>query len=148
MPEADPTNTPTLSGVVAGFLQLVAATGDGQLTISVRRSPAERELLLACQAVAVRSEAMRLLTRAVAEVSPHDPRHEASYAVVEQLRPEWGIQLARVSETQAQGCRGITAKARLFASLVGHDAAEDVDGPPALRLAASLVDDLLVLARS
>ena len=147
MPEADTTNTRTPPDIVAAILRLATRDGDGELTISALRSPAERELLMDCHAVTVRGEAMRLLTRAVAEVQPTDPRHEASYAVVDQLRPEWTAQLARISATPALGARGITAKATLVASLIQGTEDDCVEGPPVLRIAASLANDLLGLAK-
>ena len=145
MPEAEHITTPTSPSVVAAIPRLVTVDGDGEVIVSVRRSLAEDELLLACQAVMVRSEAMRLLMQAVADLSPTDPRHAASCAVVDKLRPDWLVQLGRVSEIPAQGVRGLTAKAALVASLVTDDETDLIDGPPALRLAASLADDLLVL---
>ena len=147
MPEAKTTHTRTPPDIVAAILHLVTASGDGELTVTLSHAPAERDLLVACEAVAVGSQAMRLLTHAVAEMSPEDPRHEASYGVVEQLRPNWVSQVARVSVIPAQGARGITAKATLIASLVEDDQADRVDGPPAMRIALSLASDLLGLGR-
>ena len=96
----------------------------------------------------VHGEVMRLLTHAVADMPPSDPRHEASYTVVDQLRPEWIVQLNMVSALPALGTRGVAAKAAVIASLVGPHDADPMGGLPALRIAASLAHDLLALDRS
>jgi hypothetical protein len=88
---------------------------------------------------------MDLMTTSVAELHPADPRHEASYAVVAELRPGWVAQLERVAALPALGSRGIAAKASLVANLAERDEAGQVVGAPVLRIAASLADDLLRL---
>ena len=133
MPEDEPINTPTPFVVVPRFPRLV--TANEEPNVSVRHSPAECELLLACQLVLVRSETMRLLIQAVADVSPDDPGHEASYAVVGQLRTDWVAQLARVYAIPAQEARGVAADSAPIASLVKGDEADRVEGSPALQIA-------------
>ena len=143
MPEAKPINTTNLSGIVPRYLRPVSANGG--LTISVRHSPAERKLVPACQAVMDRSGAILRLAQAVSAVTLNNPRYEAFCAYVEQLRPEWLAQLGMVSAIPAQGAPGLAANAPLIASLIRHDEANHVDRPSALPVAASLVDDMLVL---
>ena len=145
MPEAEQVDTLNPSRAVARLSVPWSANGVDDVTVSIRRPSDERELLLACQAVMVRSDALTLLGQAVAELSPTDPRHEASYAVVDRIRPDWIIQLDRVAAIAARGTKGLTAKATLIASLVERDDADHVQGPPALRIAASLADDRLAL---
>lgn len=143
MPEAKPINTINLSGAVPRYLRPVSASGG--LTISVPHSLVERERVPACQAMMVRTDAMLRLAQTVSGVMLNNPRHEAFYADVEQLRPEWLAQLGTVSAIPAQGTPELAAKATLIASLTRHDEATHVDRPPALPIAASLVDDMLVL---
>ena len=143
MPEAKLINTTNLSGVVSRFLRLVIASGE--LIVSVRHSLAERELVPACQAMMVRTDAILRLAQTVSGVMLNNPRPEASFADVEQLRPEWLAQLRTVSAIPAQGAPGLAANAPLIASLIRHDEATHVDRPLALPGAASLLDDMLVL---
>lgn len=148
MPEATTTHTRTPPDIVGAIMQLVSADGDGELTITVQHAPAERGLLRVCQAAMVHGEVMRLLTHAVADMPPSDLRHEASNTVVDQLRPEWIVQLNMVSALPALGTRGVAAKAAVIASLVGPHDADPMGGLQALRIAASLAHDLLALDRS
>ena len=150
MPQADPTHTRFPSGVVAGLLMLPAndTAGARSVTMTASARPDEGSLLAACHAAMVRREAMDILTAAVADLHPADPRHEASYVTVSQLQPEWASRVDRVCTIRSQGYQGLAAKASLLASLVERDEDDVVQGGPALRMAASLADDLLVLGWS
>lgn len=151
MPEAEHTHTPNPSGVVAAFPLFPPGSGDDSVssfTVSVRPRPDERALLVACRAASIRREAMMLLTASVTELSPSDPRHDATYRVVEELRQDWAGRLDRVCGIPSQSGQGLLAKAALLADLVDRDEADQVQGGPALRIAASLADDLLVLGET
>ncbi len=100
----------------------------------------------ACRAALVTHGCMTALSTSVADLLPEDPRHAAAYAAIDLLKPRWATEIAKACRTPAAGPRGLLSKASLLEALVVRDEADVVQGGPALQLAASLADDLLVRA--
>ncbi len=97
----------------------------------------------ACQDAATTHAAMTALSVSVADLSPEDPRHATAHGAAALLQPRWQEQIERAVRLPAEGPHGFRLKASLVATLVERDPGDTVVGPPALRIAASLADDLL-----
>ncbi len=143
MPQATSSNTRNSSGVAALFATVgVTLPGDPGVTrvTSLDRNP---PLTAACHAAMVSQQAMTALSVSVADLPPDDPRHAAAYAAAAMLRPRWQEQVALACRIPATFPSAFQTKAALFSSMVERDVDDAVIGSPALKVAASLANDVL-----
>ena len=128
---------------------LIRSRGDALLVIHCGVSIGDRNprldecLQRACAAAQSAGAARAALAASVADMDPADPRHEAAYRTADSMRPAWELDIDHVCRAQASTVAGLVAKARLASSLIDRGEGDVAVGGPAMRVAASLVDDLL-----
>ncbi len=129
----------TLSGIMPSLLITY-----GKATLHVEGEPLQSDLVLvrACASARAKGEAMAALLASIADLPPTEARHDAAYAAVGQLRPGWEDDVATACRHPARTAAGLHAKAELAAKLFDRETDGTVVGSPAVRLAASLADDV------